>query len=174
MVFVILNMTSCLLSLLSLGDSAILKPVKFVFDESIPTERSTKIIITGIRPVSYNGIDIDKAYGIGEIFEMTMPAGDGDFGFAFYMFRDYPRITYRYFIEGYHFRYTFEAGREYRVRLHREGKPRKSMFETDEYLYYVRVYYDWDSDKLKGEELKRYLEEDYLLSVFLFDSDNVR
>jgi len=117
---------------------------------------------------------IDKAYGIGSYIEMTMPAGDGDFGFTFYMFRDGPQITYRYFIEGYNFKYTFEAGKEYRVSLIVKHKPRKSMFETDEYLYYVRVYYDWDSDMLKGEELKRYLEEDYLLSVFLFDSDNVR
>jgi hypothetical protein len=169
---VLMGMTSCLSS----GP----KTVSYVFDPSIPVEQSVKVRFSGIRPTTYNGININDALAKGaDIFDLTMPAGDATFDIFFFMFRNTGTSINAYRITDKYFQYNFEPGKGYLVGLYMEPKPKESM-KAQEDLYYIHIYDIRILDAMKSkkfkndEERRRYCEEECLFSIFLFDSTDIR
>jgi len=183
-VSVLLLMTSCL-SIFFAESNEIRRTrmVEWTFDESLPAEKTAKVLLWSGQLKTYNGIDIAGVFTTKKMLHikplLNIPSGAAEFVFDYTYIRSHGNTTIYYTVRDCKFRYNFEAGKNYLVTVGREETAKGHLFKDAHYTYNINIYDYWpelDGDRISNKEyknLEKQLPSSKIAVIPIFNTEEV-
>jgi len=167
--YILLSMSSCISLFFAGVESGIIRNTRIVewsFDQSLPQERTAKVLMWSGELKAYNGIDIASAFTTAKMLHikplLNIPAGVSEFTFDYTYTRSYGNTTIYYNVKECIFKYNFEADKKYFVSIGREQTEKGGLIKDAQYVFNINIYDYWpvlDGDRISNNEYKKLEKE---------------